>query len=75
MRQYSSGSGVAHMCQIIRRGAARVPIRSRYERVFSILVYSKREFPILLGRGAYASIFVEEQRDAYASIFSDYKLF
>ncbi|HQJ07345.1 MAG TPA: hypothetical protein PLI57_13320, partial [Spirochaetota bacterium] len=41
---YSSGSDAAHMCQFIRRGATRVPIRSRYERVFSVLVYSKREF-------------------------------
>ena len=34
-------------------GAARAPIRSRYEDGISILVYSKREFPVLSGCGGY----------------------
>ena len=43
----------SHMCQFIRRGAARTPIKSRYEGRFSVLVYSKREFPLLSWRVAY----------------------
>ena len=56
------------MCQFLRRDATRVPIRSRYEVWFSVLVYSKREFP-LLSRRICVKFSSQEFLAPYVSIF------